>query len=101
MRVAIAAAHGLTIDIVHVHVGDGYLNDGLPVFAETIRRVAEMTQSLRDLGCPIREVNTGGGLGVPQRSGDESLDLDRWAAVAADSSVRLTSSSPRSPATTS
>jgi diaminopimelate decarboxylase len=82
--VAIAAEHGFTIDTVHVHVGDGYLNDGLPVFAETMRRVAEMTRSLRDLGCPIREVNTGGGLGVPQRSGDEPLDLDRWAAAAAD-----------------
>jgi diaminopimelate decarboxylase len=82
--VAIAAEHGITIDTVHVHVGDGYVNDGLPVFAETMRRVAEMTHSLRDLGCPIREVNTGGGLGVPQRPGDEPLDLDRWAAVAAE-----------------
>jgi len=43
-----------------------------------------MTRSLRDLGCPIREVNTGGGLGVPQRSGDEPLDLDRWAAAATE-----------------
>jgi diaminopimelate decarboxylase len=49
-----------------------------------MRRVAEMTRTLRDLGCPIREVNTGGGLGVPQRSGDEPLDLDRWAAAAAE-----------------
>jgi diaminopimelate decarboxylase len=82
--VAMAAEHGLTLDTVHVHVGDGYLNDGLPVFAETMRRVAEMTRSLHDLGFPIREVNTGGGLGVPQRSGDEPLDLDRWAAIAAE-----------------
>ena len=82
--VAICAKHGLTIDTVHVHVGDGYLSDGLPVFAETIRRVADMTRTLRDLGCPIREINTGGGLGVPQRSGDAPLDLTRWAAIAAE-----------------
>jgi diaminopimelate decarboxylase len=82
--VAICAKHRLTIDTVHVHVGDGYLNDGLLVFAETIRRVAEMARSLRDMGCPIREVNTGGGLGVPQRPGDEPLDLARWAAFAAE-----------------
>ena len=82
--VAICAKHGLTIDTVHVHVGDGYLSDGLPVFAETMRRVADMTRTLRDLGCPIREVNTGGGLGVPQRSGDAPLDLARWAAIAAE-----------------
>ena len=82
--VAIGDDHGLTIDTVHVHVGDGYLSDGLPVFAETMRRVAEMAWTLRDLGCPIREVNTGGGLGVPQRSGEEPLDLARWAAIAAE-----------------
>src|SRR5439155_1003404 len=92
--VAICGQHGLTIETVHVHVGDGYLSDGLPVFEETMRRVAELTRSLRDLGCPIREVNTGGGLGVPQRSGEPPHDLARgpptgrdprglWAALAA------------------
>jgi diaminopimelate decarboxylase len=81
---AIAGRHRLEIDTVHVHVGDGYLNDGLPVFAETLRRVAEMTGHLRDAGAPIREVNTGGGQGVPVRGGDERLDLDRWAAIVAE-----------------
>ena len=81
---AIAARHELTIDIVHVHVGDGYLTGELDVFSETLRRVAEMTKVLRDAGAPIREVNTGGGLGVPVRPGDEPLDLDRWASIAAE-----------------
>jgi diaminopimelate decarboxylase len=81
---AIAAGHRLEIDTVHVHVGDGYLNDGLPVFAETLRRVAEITAHLCDAGAPIREVNTGGGLGVPVRGGDDRLDLDRWASIAAE-----------------
>jgi diaminopimelate decarboxylase len=81
---AIAARHNLEIDTVHVHVGDGYLNDALPVFAETLRRVADIVRRLQDRGCSIHEVNTGGGLGVPQRSGDESLDLARWAATAAE-----------------
>ncbi len=80
---AIAARHDLTIDTVHVHVGDGYLTDELPVFEGSMRLVAEMTRSLVDAGCPIAEVNTGGGLGVPQRAGDEPLDLDRWAAILA------------------
>ena len=81
---AIASRHQLTIDTVHVHVGDGYLTGELPVFAESMRRVADMTRTLVDAGCPIVEVNTGGGLGVPQRSGDEPLDLDRWAAILAE-----------------
>jgi diaminopimelate decarboxylase len=81
--VAIAARHRLTIDTVHVHVGDGYLTDGLPVFAETVRRVADMVRHLRDSGHPVAEVNTGGGLGVPDRPGDEPLDLTAWAAILA------------------
>ena len=81
---AIAVRHDLRLDTVHVHVGDGYLNDGFHVFAETLRRVAEMTERLQGAGAPIEEVNTGGGLGVPVRAGDRPLDLDRWASIAAE-----------------
>jgi diaminopimelate decarboxylase len=80
---AIARAEDLAIDTVHFHVGDGYLTPELPVFEETVRRVAAMVAHLQERGCPIEEVNTGGGLGVPQRAGDEPLDLDRWAAICA------------------
>jgi diaminopimelate decarboxylase len=76
-----ARGHGLTIDTVHVHVGDGFLNDGLSVFEQSVMRVAEMTRFLLSEGCPIGEVNTGGGLGVPQRAGDRELDLAAWAAI--------------------
>jgi diaminopimelate decarboxylase len=76
-----AGRHRLTIDTVHFHVGDGYLDDALPVFEEAVRRVAEMTRYLIAEGCPIVEINTGGGLGVPQRDGEQSLDLARWAAI--------------------
>jgi diaminopimelate decarboxylase len=82
--VELACEHGLTIDTVHFHVGDGYLDEGLPTFGETLRRVAAMVRTLRDLGCPIREVNTGGGLGVPMGPHDAPLDLDRWAALLAE-----------------
>ncbi len=80
----VAARHGLTIDTVHVHAGDGYLTAGLPDLEETVRRVADMVRVLRDAGCPISEVNTGGGLGVPVAPGDEPLDLRRWAAIVAE-----------------
>jgi len=80
---AIASRHGLTIDTVHFHVGDGYLDDGLPDFEETVRRGGEMVAFLQGEGCPIREVNTGGGLGVPQRAGDRPLDLVAWADILA------------------
>ncbi len=81
--VAIAYKHRLTIVTAHFHVGDGFLSDGLPAFEEAVRRVAEMVGRLKHLGCPIEEVNTGGGLGVPQLPGEERLDLDAWAVILA------------------
>jgi len=82
--VDLAREYGMEIDTVHVHVGDGYLTEQLPVFEETMRRVAAATRRLKEQSCPIVEVNTGGGLGVPQRPGDEPLDLDRWATILAE-----------------
>ncbi len=76
-----ARRYDLTINTVHFHTGDGFLNDGLPVFEDVVERVGEMTRFLISKGCPIAEVNSGGGLGVPQRAGDEPLDLDRWAGI--------------------
>ena len=79
----IARRHDLRIDTVHFHVGDGYLTGGLPIFEETVRRVAVMVRTFQDAGHPVAEVNTGGGLGVPQRPGDTPLDVEAWAAILA------------------
>ena len=79
----IARRHGLTIDTVHVHAGYLYLSDALPVVDETMRRVAAAARVLMDAGCPIAEVNTGGGLGVRFRPTDHPLDLEAWAGVLA------------------
>jgi diaminopimelate decarboxylase len=76
--IAIVRRHGLIADTVHVHAGYLFLSDALGQVRETMRRVAEAARSLLDAGCPIEEVNTGGGLGVPFRPGDEPLDLDAW-----------------------
>lgn len=81
---AIAAQHSLTIDTVHFHVGDGFLADGLPAFAKAVEEVAEFLRFLVDAGCPIAEVNAGGGLGVPQREGDVALDVGAYAQILAD-----------------
>ena len=80
---AIVARHGLELDTVHFHVGDGYLDDGLEDFEESVRRVATVVRALLDAGHPIEEVNTGGGLGVPETPDDEQLDLARWAGICA------------------
>lgn len=79
----IAARRGLTIDTVHVHSGYLYFDDSLEAVDEVMRRVAEATAFLLDAGCPITEVNTGGGLGVPFRPGDRPLDLAAWTGILA------------------
>jgi diaminopimelate decarboxylase len=79
--VAIARKHDLAIVTVHFHSGYLYLTEGLPVMEEAVRRVADMTRRLMDLGCPIREVNTGGGLGVRFLPDRDALDLDAWAGM--------------------
>jgi diaminopimelate decarboxylase len=80
---AIAAEHRLTIDTVHIHVGDGFLDEGLPGFESAVERAAGIARRLMDAGCPIRELNTGGGLGNPQAPGERPLDQDAYAAVLA------------------
>ena len=77
--VAIAARHDLTIDTVHYHSGYLYLSESIPVVEEAARRVSAMVRELAAAGCPIGEVNTGGGLGVPFRPGQRPLDLAAWA----------------------
>jgi diaminopimelate decarboxylase len=81
--VALAHSHGLEIDTIHFHVGDGYLTDALPGFESALANAAEIVAAARALGCPIEAVNTGGGQGVPMVPGERPLDLDAWAAVLA------------------
>jgi diaminopimelate decarboxylase len=79
----IAREHDLTIDTLHMHVGDGFLGQGLDGFEAALEKMAEVAGRLQADGSPIREINAGGGLGVPQRPGDRPLDVDAYAGVLA------------------
>ncbi len=79
--VAAALRHDLSIDRVHFHAGSGWLADGLPGFEAALVRAVEAVERLRAAGCPIREVNVGGGLGAPARQDERAVDLDAYAAV--------------------
>ena len=81
--IEVARRHDLAIDTVHFHVGRGFLTDALPEFERAVATAAAMARRLLEAGMPIREVNVGGGLGVPQRDGDRPLDLDALAAMLA------------------
>jgi diaminopimelate decarboxylase len=78
---AIASRHGLTIDTVHFHVGDGFRTDGLAGLELAAGRVASMAAHLRAAGQPIAEVNAGGGLGVPHDADEAPLDVEAYASV--------------------
>jgi len=77
--VAIARRYDLMIDTVHYHTGYLFMTESIPIVEEAARRAASMVRELRALGCPIAEVNTGGGLGVRFRPTDTGLDVTAWA----------------------
>jgi diaminopimelate decarboxylase len=82
---ALAAArrHGLTVSSLHFHAGSGWLSDGLGMFETALVRAVEMTRRLLEAGCPIDELNVGGGLGVPARAEEQAVPLDAYAALLA------------------
>jgi diaminopimelate decarboxylase len=77
----IAARHELAIDTVHLHVGDGFLTDGLPALEVAVERAAAMVDRIRAAGHEVAEVNAGGGLGVPQTAEESPLDVDAYATL--------------------
>jgi diaminopimelate decarboxylase len=81
--VAATRRHDLTIDTVHFHAGSGWLTDGLPGFEAALASAVEAVRRLRAAGCPIADVNVGGGLGKPARQDEQPIDLDAYAATLA------------------
>ena len=81
--VKIAHEHDLVIDTVGVHVCHQMHSSELPQLDHALAVVAAMVERLQAAGCPIEEINTGGGLGEPMMEGETDLDLDAWAAVLA------------------
>ena len=80
---AVARRHGLVIDTVHVHLANGILDDELPAYDAALAPVARMAERLLAAGCPLVEVNAGGGLGTPLLPGESPLDLDAFAGILA------------------
>lgn len=78
--IAIAKQYDLKIVRVHFHAGCGYLDRELDQLADVIAASRKFTDQLPDL----RELNIGGGLGVPHTQDDAPLSLERWAEVLAN-----------------
>jgi len=82
--IEIARDGGLVITGLHFHASSGLMGDDLPDFAETVRRAAAMASFLLEAGCPIDEINAGGGLDIAVSADQPALDLDAYAAVLAE-----------------
>jgi len=78
---AAARSHGLTVDTMHFHAGSGWLGDQLDGFEAALRSATRFLDRMLDAGCPIREVNVGGGLGMVARDSERPVDLDAYAQV--------------------
>ena len=81
--VATAREHDLLIDAVHFHICHQTQTPDLPRLDAALAEITPMIRRLIDAGCPITEVNTGGGLGQALRQGEEDLDLEAWASILA------------------
>src|SRR5450759_4209902 len=81
--IAVAPSYDLTIDTIHFHVSHHLLDDDLPAFERAVAAAAAMAKRVIDTGCPLREVNAGGGLAAVMRQGQRPLDLDAYAGILA------------------
>lgn len=71
----LAASYGLVVEGVHMHVGSGWLGDGMPRFLDAVTRLCEFATRVPDL----RYINVGGGIGVVHGAGMHPVDLDAYA----------------------
>lgn len=76
-----AARHRLVVDTIHFHAGSGWLADGLSAFERALPVAVDAVGRARAAGYDITEVNVGGGIGIPARSDEARVDLERYAAV--------------------
>ncbi len=76
-----ARRHHLIVDTLHFHAGSGWLGNQLAAFEAALTAAVGQLERLLAAGCPIREVNVGGGLGRVARAGETPVDLDAYAAI--------------------
>ncbi len=79
--IGVVRRHRLVVDTLHFHAGSGWLGDQLDGFEAALAAATRLLDRLLAAGCPIREVNVGGGLGRIARAGEMPVDLDAYAAI--------------------
>ncbi|MFT4704315.1 MAG: diaminopimelate decarboxylase [Bradymonadia bacterium] len=72
----LAASYGLIVDGVHMHVGSGWLAEGVSSLHAATDRLCGFAKRVPD----IRYVNVGGGIGVVHQPRQRAVDLRHYAA---------------------
>lgn len=67
--IALTREHGVKVTGLHVHIGSGVKS--VETWSENALFLAKMAERFED----VRVLDLGGGLGVPERSGQDALDL--------------------------
>lgn len=65
------------VTTVHCHAGSGFLSDQL----NRLTAIFEVIDAFLALFPHVTTLNLGGGLGVPQKEGDQPLNIEQWAAT--------------------
>lgn len=76
---AVATRRGITLERLHVHVGNSFQSDDLKPFDQILTQVERAVALCHDNGFDIAEVNLGGGYGVPYLPSERTFDWDVWA----------------------
>lgn len=76
---ALANQYGIKINCIHFHPGSGYLTPQLETFKLLLNRIKPIIEKYK-----VGKLNIGGGLGVPQKEGDQELELKKWASLIND-----------------
>ena len=75
--ITLARRYHIEIDTVHWHIGCGWLDGQLDDLAEILRKTTAFAAQIPG----VRNINLGGGLGVPFRGDDKTLSLSRWSEI--------------------
>lgn len=75
----IAKAKGKIIERLHCHAGNSYLTDDLyKEFTNILGVIKSAVAICLEHGFSIKEINLGGGYGVPYKASDRPFDWDKW-----------------------
>lgn len=80
----IANQNGMEIIGVHVHIGSG-------IDLDHLRKVAKTVCDLARLFTDVRVVNFGGGLPIPYKENEQSIDIEQYYAILHDEIAKLES----------